>query len=112
ALRAATTAIFHNDDDRQQFIHEKLVPHDGRAVVVQGSGVDLTHFAAQPLPQGPTTFLLISRLIVEKGVREFVAAANEVRKEFPDARFRLVGPLDSNPSGITQDEVHAWRAEG
>lgn len=113
ALRAATTAIFHNADDRQQFIREKLIPDDGRAVVVQGSGVDLTRFAATPLPSGgPTTFLLISRLIVEKGVREFVEAAALVKAEFPNARFCLVGPLDSNPSGITQAEVDQWRAKG
>src|SRR5690625_1594001 len=112
ALRAATCVIFHNDDDRQQFQREKLVPSDGRAVVVHGSGVDLARFEMQPLPPEPITFLLISRLLAEKGVREFVDAARIVKKSHPEARFRLVGPLDTNPSGIGQAEVDAWNEEG
>lgn len=112
ALRAATRVIFHNDDDRQQFVREKLVPNDKRAVVVQGSGVDLEHFREQPLPPKPMTFLLISRLLAEKGVREFVAAARIVKQTHPQACFRLVGPLDTNPSGIRRAEVQAWNEEG
>lgn len=112
ALRAATCVIFHNDDDRQLFLNDRLVPNDGRAVVVQGSGVDLHHFVQQPLPDGPTQFLLITRLLVEKGVREFVDAARIVKTTFPQAQFQLVGPMDSNPSGIGKAEVDAWRAEG
>lgn len=115
ALRAASCVIFHNDDDRQLFLRDRLVPGDGRAVVVPGSGVDVTHFAQQPLPSSPSDslqFLLITRLLVEKGVREFVDTARIVKSTYPNATFRLVGPMDSNPSGITQNEVDAWRAEG
>ncbi len=113
ALRAATCVIFHNEDDRALFLDDRLVPHDGRAVVVPGSGVDLERFMQQPLPPfPPLRFLLITRLINEKGVREYVEAARMVRTEHPEAEFRLVGPLDSNPSGITQQEVDQWKAQG
>lgn len=116
ALRAASCVIFHNEDDRTLFLHDRLVPNDGRAVVVPGSGVDLRRFAHVPPPPtdngAPIRFLLIARLLAEKGVREFVDAAKVVKATYPHAEFRLVGPLDSNPSGITEEEVQQWKKSG
>ncbi len=64
------------------------------------------------MPPPPVTFLMIGRLIADKGVREYVAAARTAREAAPDARFRLLGPMDPNPSAISEDEVAAWREEG
>ena len=62
---------------------------------VYGSGVDLNKFKPQPLPI-KNSFLMISRLIVDKGVVEFLEAAKIVKKQFPEAIFRLVGPFDNS----------------
>lgn len=108
ALRSTDTVIFHNEDDRALFEREGLVPADGRAHVVGGSGVDTEHFTPAPLPPPPLRFLLIARLLAEKGVREFVEAARMVRERHPEVTFELVGPLDSNPSAIRKAEVESW----
>jgi glycosyltransferase involved in cell wall biosynthesis len=80
---------------------------------VPGSGVDIGHFTAQPLPDGPPTFLMIARLMRDKGIAEFVAAARMVRQAIPEARFRLVGrPEDANPTGLSAAEVAGWVREG
>lgn len=112
ALRSTDTVIFHNEDDRALFEREGLVPADGRAHVVGGSGVDTEHFTPAPLPPPPLRFLLIARLLAEKGVREFVEAAHIVRERYPDATFELVGPLDSNPSAVREEEVARWVDQG
>ena len=112
-LRCCHRVIFHNPDDLRLFVDDGLVPDDGRAVVVGGSGVDTARFAATPLPDdGAPVFLLIARLLGEKGVREYVEAARRVRRNHPECRFRLVGPLDSNPSAISRQELDGWIADG
>lgn len=85
----------------------------GREIVqVPGSGVDVHHFAEKPLPQGQPTFLMISRLLKDKGLYEYVEAARHVRKSHPSARFQLLGPFDANPSAVDRDEVRRWEDEG
>ncbi len=103
--------FFHNSDDLAYAAdHGMITP--AKAVVLNGTGVDLQHFAAAPVPAGPPRFLLIARLLKEKGVREFADAARSVRNVAPDARFDLVGPLDTNPGGLAREEVEAWVADG
>ncbi|MBN2536774.1 glycosyltransferase family 4 protein [candidate division WOR-3 bacterium] len=83
-----------------------------RVVVLDGVGIDTGDYPAAPLPDGPPGFLMVGRLLAEKGVRDFAAAADLVRRDFPDARFTLVGPEDSNPGGIAGDEARQWVARG
>lgn len=113
ALRFNRRAIFQNPDDRAVFTRGHLVDED-RTCLVNGSGVDLDHYAPAPLPPGPPTFLLLSRLLRVKGVLEYVQAARQLTQQLGPgrARFVLVGPLDTNPSGITQADLDAWQAEG
>jgi glycosyltransferase involved in cell wall biosynthesis len=104
--------FFQNPDDLREFIADRIVD-PANAEVLPGSGVDLQRFAPTPLPDGPPIFLLIARLLVDKGVREFVSAARQIRNEFPGARFRLLGPIDpGNPTAISRSELDAWVAEG
>ena len=77
-----------------------------------GSGVDLSKYSPVPLPGGPVTFLLIGRIIRDKGVAEYVEAAKRVRLVHPDARFELLGPLDTNPTAISKEELDGWVASG
>lgn len=112
ALRRATLVFFQNPDDRADFTRRGLLPSDLAAVVVDGSGVDVSAFAPAPLPEGPLRFLLIAWLLGDKGIREYVAAAARLRARWPDAEFHLVGPLDPNPDAIAREEVESWHASG
>ena len=78
---------------------------------MNGSGVDLNLYPLTNLPSKPI-FLMVARLLVHKGVREFVEAAKIVRLRFPNAKFKLVGGLDQNPSSISSKELHLWINQG
>jgi glycosyltransferase involved in cell wall biosynthesis len=112
ALRQTQIVFFQNPDDERLFVQARMVSRGQRRVRINGSGVDLTEFAATPLPEGPTTFLLIARLIREKGIVEYVDAARRLRSRGVDARFQILGSLDTNPTAITQAEVTAWQESG
>ncbi|HEU4960650.1 MAG TPA: glycosyltransferase family 4 protein [Sphingomonas sp.] len=114
AAVARANAIFvFNGDDRREMMAHGIIGPDHYVVQVPGSGVDIGHFAAQPMPDDPPTFLMIARLMRDKGIGEFVEAARLVREHRRDARFRLVGrPEPANPTGIGEDEVARWVAAG
>jgi glycosyltransferase involved in cell wall biosynthesis len=66
-----------------------------------------------PLPDSPPVFLLIGRLLRDKGVVEFVEAARMVRTTIPEARFQLLGPIDEgNRTSVRRTELESWAAEG
>lgn len=111
-FRRAPVVFFQNDEDRQLFVERRLV-RPGQARLVPGSGVDLSRFSPAPPIDGPPTFLLIGRLLRDKGVLEFVEAARTVRRHMPAARFHLLGPIDEeNWTAITQVELDSWVKEG
>lgn len=112
ALRQATLVFFQNSDDRADFTCMGLLAPGVAVRVVAGSGIDLAQFPQQPLPCGPVRFTLIARLLGDKGIREFVAAARLVRQSWPDTEFHLVGGTDSNPDAIPEAEVAAWHEAG
>ena len=87
-LRKAQTVLFLNPDDEAEFRQLGIIRHQ-KAVQIPGIGVDLVHFSQQPLPAGPPVFLMLARLLIDKGVREFAAAAKAIRKNHPEARFQL-----------------------
>lgn len=111
AMRDATTVLFQNADDRRLFDDAGLVPAGTVVDATGGSGVDLAAFPRRDVPR-QARFLMVSRLIGDKGVREFVEAARTVRAQRDDCTFRLVGWADTNPSAIRGDELDAWRREG
>ena len=106
ALRKAHVVIFQNPDDRQ-FFSEKGMLGGKDATVVNGSGIDLAHFTPAPLPDEPR-FLMISRLLGDKGVREYAAAAAALKTRYPQAKFGLVGYFDPSPDGVTREEFERW----
>ena len=101
--RAATEqnkrVIFQNPDDRDDFIDWGCLGNKTKARLVNGSGVDLNYFHRAPLVQAPV-FLMIARLLVSKGVEEYIEAARLVRQQYPQARFTLIGPDDGGPDAI------------
>jgi glycosyltransferase involved in cell wall biosynthesis len=108
ALRRSTLVFFQNPDDLQDFQNFGLLPEDVQSVVVNGSGVDTTAFSFIPQPEGVIQFLLIARLLGDKGIREYVAAARHLREKWPKARWHLVGGFDNNPDCISETEVAEW----
>ena len=112
SLSFAHMVIFHNADDRAELRAVGALPASTPSGLVNGSGVDMAHFGAAPLPEGPTTFLLVARLLRDKGVYEFIEAARAVKAALPRTRFVLVGSADSNPTAISERVVRGWVAEG
>jgi len=110
-LYGCESATFQNPDDKELFLNNNLVGSE-KASLVNGSGVDLDYFKQRPFPAGPISFLLVARLIEEKGVRVYAEAARIVKKDFPDAIFRIVGYLDDHPGSISQAELEGWVEEG
>jgi len=104
--------FFQNRDDRDLFIRLGLLPDKSRAAIINGSGVDLDRFQEAPVSSGPPLFLLIARLIRDKGILEYVEAAAILKKRHPQARFQLLGRHDSNPSAIGRQQLQSWQRDG
>ena len=112
ALSGAQMVIFQNPDDRQTMHGAGALPITVPTGLVDGSGVDMTRFTPAPWPPGPPRFLMLARLLKDKGVFEYVEAARIVKREFPDARFVLAGGTDPNPAAVPQAQLDAWVHEG
>ena len=118
ALRRSAVVFFQNEDDRSLFVAKRIVRAEQTARL-PGSGIDLSRFSVLPMPPfnalmpRPITFLLIARLLWDKGVGEFVQAARLLRGRGLSERFQLLGFLDvKNPSAVARDQVDAWCADG
>ncbi len=111
ALRRSAAVFFQNPDDRALFLAARLVRPD-QARLLPGSGIDLDHFRppdSGPGTAGRFTFLMIGRLLWQKGVREYAEAARIVRRAAPDTRFGLLGFLDApNRSAVPREQIDAW----
>jgi glycosyltransferase involved in cell wall biosynthesis len=112
SLAGCEAILFQNRDDLDDFRRAGIVAPGKRLVLVDGSGVETAHYGFAPVVPEPPTFLLIARLLRDKGIVEYVEAARALRAAHPQARFRLLGPLDPNPAGIGADTLERWRSEG
>jgi glycosyltransferase involved in cell wall biosynthesis len=111
ALPNAHAVFFQNPDDRETFKLLGLVRAD-QAVLINGSGVDFGVFAEAPPVTDQVVFLLIARLIKDKGIIEYVEAARVLKQRFPHLRFQLLGRFDTNPSAIKREQVEEWQRSG
>ena len=112
SLRLAHKVFFLNPDDLRLFVDDMRIVPPSRAVALPGIGVDLQEYHKEPPVRAPVTFILIARLLAQKGVREFVQAARKLSRQHQDIRFLLVGDIDDNPDSLSHDEVRAWVDEG
>jgi glycosyltransferase involved in cell wall biosynthesis len=115
--------FFLNEDDMQIFRERKLAPV-ANMERLPGEGVDLSHFnsvasasvvaeCVMSVPRRPLRFLLMARMLWDKGVGEYVEAARYVRKLYPDTEFVLLGFLDvQNPTAISRTQMDEWVQEG
>ncbi|MGC9419095.1 MAG: glycosyltransferase family 4 protein [Rhodovulum sp.] len=105
--------FFQNQDDRALFLARRLVKEE-QARLLPGSGIDLDHFAPVPLPgTGEVRFLMIARLLRDKGVMEYVEAARLLQAGTAPVRFQLLGPLGAqNRTAISPEMVADWQRDG
>lgn len=113
ALSGSAKVFFQNDDDRQLFIAGRLVSAR-KTDLLPGSGIDLAHFLPSPFPGGTRVqFLLVARMLWDKGVGEYVEAARILQRKGVAAEFCLLGFLDvQNPAAISKEQMNDWIAEG
>lgn len=114
AFAALPVVFFQNLDDQSLFLERRLLSQR-QVQLLPGSGIDLKRFSLQPYPgrdENPI-FLMIGRLLRDKGVFEFVEAARRVKAARPGARFQLLGPIDAaNRSAVDRGTVQGWVSEG
>jgi glycosyltransferase involved in cell wall biosynthesis len=132
SLSKSSTVFFQNEDDRVMFIEAGLVPAS-ITDRLPGSGVDLVKFAYLPVVEKvilgregldhvvsqPTAlehkvkFILIARMLFDKGIREYVDAARTIKVRYPNVEFNLLGFLDvQNPAAISRAQMNEWVNEG
>ena len=109
-LRSGPAVFFQNSEDEQTFRKRKVIKKH-KVVLLRGSGVNLEKFTVQPMPE-TFGFLCISRLIRDKGVYEYLEACRKIKAIHPEVRCLLVGPFDTNPSSLKQEELQQFIDDG
>ena len=117
ALTKADKVFFQNPDDLQLFRKLGILKPNISATVVNGSGVDISRFDVVPFPTHPSgeikpSFLLVGRLLKDKGLIEYIEAAKIIKNRYPETEFHLVGYIDENPAAITQSQLDKWIDSG
>ncbi|MCM8539577.1 MAG: glycosyltransferase family 4 protein, partial [Lentisphaeraceae bacterium] len=107
ALKINKRVFFQNPDDLNKLLELNLV-QKSQAVIINGSGIDISNFKETQLP-GEVRFLLIARLLRDKGVYEYIDAIKIVKEKYPDIQFDLVGWLDENPACIKSKDLERWQ---
>jgi glycosyltransferase involved in cell wall biosynthesis len=109
-LACANHVIFQNEDDLAEFLQKHLVKAE-KCNVVNGSGVNMEHFAVAPLPEKPVFFML-SRALYSKGVKEYLDACRIVHGKYPDVRCMYLGAIEPMPDAIPQEVVQSYVDDG
>ena len=112
AFAGAKAVFVYNEADRSDIIGNSLIEDISIIHHVDGSGVDVDHYAFVPTPIERPVFLMVTRLLRDKGVIEYVEAARRLKQRRPDAKFLLLGPVDPNPAAISPQEIQQWARDG
>lgn len=110
AFKACYKVIFQNSDDVEYLVSNGYLPKE-KTTVVNGSGVNLDRFKKTEIPEKPV-FLMVGRIIKEKGVLEFCEAARELKKVHPEAKCILLGGFDSSIGALKPEDIQAYIDEG
>ena len=103
--------FFQNPDDQHLYLAKGIIKTKKKTKLINGSGVDISHFSPSPLPSD-ISFILVARLLRDKGIYEYVEAARLVKEKFPNITFKLVGFLDVNPTVIAAEDLQQWQDDG
>ncbi len=115
ALTSAQVVFFQNPDDEALFKSMNILKPTASTKIVNGSGVDISEYNVMPFltnNESLPRFLLIARLLGDKGIREYAEAARIIKVKYPQVQFDLVGWIDDNPDSIKQSELDSWIDEG
>jgi len=113
ALSSVSSIFFQNDDDKYIFVNQQLI--DSQVCrLTPGSGLDLDKFSyTEPRDTTDMVFLLIARMLWDKGIAEFVDAAGVIKERYPNTRFQLLGPLGvENRTSIPRSKMAEWQKDG
>ena len=104
----STQVIFENPEDRDTFVQNRFLKPE-QAHLILGTGVDVQKFRPSPNKDDPPLVLFASRLLVTKGLLEFVEAARILHKKGLRARFAIAGTPDpGNPASVSPEQISAW----
>lgn len=106
ALDNSEYVFFQNIDDKRQFVAEKIVK-ESKAIVVNGSGINLKQFEYSEIPNKPK-FLFAARLLKTKGIIEFCEAAQNIKENFKEVQFDVIGGIDDNPTCIKEQQLQEY----
>ncbi|MBO3097909.1 glycosyltransferase family 4 protein [Gelidibacter pelagius] len=113
SIRKNSVIVFQNRDDHQVFLDRKIIPKSQKVAFVSGSGVNLKQFTfKEKNASDKVTFLLIARLIKEKGIALYIEAAKILKARYPSSEFHLIGATETSPSAISEDELNHLHNEG
>lgn len=110
SLKQASKIIFQNSQNREYFIKKRIVSRS-KSIVINGSGVDLDFYKYDRHNENikNLSFLMISRLLKDKGVIEYFEAAKIVKSKYPQTMFLFVGGIDPSPNRISQKEIDKYK---
>jgi glycosyltransferase involved in cell wall biosynthesis len=102
--------IFQNNDDKNTLMNENIISSKNNTYVVNGSGVDLSHYEYSQPDTSNISFIMIARLINAKGIREYYEAAEQIKSVYPNTTFRLIGSQENNIDSISSDLLEKIKA--
>ena len=113
SLKKTSCVFFQNEDDKNLFLKNNLVSPVS-AYKTPGSGIDLDYFKKVDYPENKDLcFLLISRILWDKGIKEYVEAAKYIKSKYDNVSFNLLGPIeDESSTEISLNQVKSWMKEG
>jgi glycosyltransferase involved in cell wall biosynthesis len=111
-LKHAEAVFVLNRDDPVELVRQRILTDTHKIKRLNGIGVDLSYYQAPPPSPNRLIFVMVARLVREKGVAVYVAAAEKVKLVYPQARFLLVGGTDSSRDCITHEELSEWQSRG
>ncbi len=104
--------LFQNEDDKRTLVNLGIGSEE-RSFLIPGSGVDVDKFTPHPESESVPVIMLVARMLYDKGIEDFVSAAQQVKEQGIEARFVLVGDIDEeNPAGIKPKQLKTWHSEG
>lgn len=112
ALAGTKSVFVYNEADRDDLLNYGIVRGDTRLRTVAGSGVDLDYFSYSESSQEFPKFLLVARLLREKGIYDYVGAVRLLRRKYPRISVDIIGPFDPGPDAISNEEINTWVGEG
>lgn len=110
SLKHSSRVIFQNPDDLDYFVKGKIVSED-KCFLVNGSGVNMDRFSKAPLPK-KMVFFMLSRIMNNKGVKEYLSAAEKVKKLYPEVEFRLLGAIENIQDSLEESQIDCYVKKG